>query len=109
LTFLVFNTMLDPVAGRHEEAAMRTKLTRMILASAAILAAAPSYAQTYDPNYPVCLQVYVPRGGYIDCSFTSLPQCQATASGRAAQCYANPYFAYAHKPRKPAYRSRRVH
>jgi hypothetical protein len=88
---------------------MRTNLIRMILASAAVLAVAPSHAQTYDPNYPVCLQVYVPRGGYIDCSFTSLPQCQATASGRAAQCYTNPYFAYAHKPRGSAYRNRRIH
>jgi hypothetical protein len=79
---------------------MRTKLTWAILASGAFLAVAPSHAQTYDPNFPVCLQVYVPRGGYIDCSFTSLPQCQATASGRAAQCYANPYFAYAQKPRR---------
>ncbi len=88
---------------------MRAGLTTMILLSATVLAAAPSHAQTYDPNYPVCLQVYVPRGGYIDCSFTSLPQCQATASGRAAQCYTNPYFAFAHPPRRPAHRHRRIH
>jgi hypothetical protein len=31
-------------------------------------------------------------GGYFDCSFTSLPQCQATASGRAATCDPNPYY-----------------
>ena len=37
---------------------MRTKLTWMILASGTFLAAAPSHAQTYDPNFPVCLQVY---------------------------------------------------
>ncbi len=79
---------------------MRTTLTWAILASGVFLTVAPSRAQTYDPNFPVCLQVYVPRGGYIDCSFTSLPQCQATASGRGAQCYANPYFAYAHKLRR---------
>ena len=85
---------------------MRSKLIRMMLASAAILATVPSQAQTYDPNFPVCLQVYAPRGGYIDCSFTSLPQCQATASGRAAQCYANPFFAQAHKRRAPVYRQR---
>jgi len=85
---------------------MRIKLTWMILASGTILAVAPLHAQTYDPNYPVCLQVYVPRGGYIDCSYTSLSQCQATASGRAAQCYTNPYYAYAHKPLGPVYRHR---
>jgi hypothetical protein len=27
-----------------------------------------------------------------DCSFSSLAQCQATASGRDAYCAANPYF-----------------
>jgi len=48
------------------------------------LTVAPSHAPTYDPNFPVCLQVYAPRGGYIDCSYTSLAQCQATASGRGA-------------------------
>ena len=87
---------------------MRTKLTWTILAGVAVLAITPSHAQTYDPNYPVCLQVYAPSD-YIDCSYTSLPQCQATASGRRAQCYANPYFAYAPKPRRPAYRHRRVY
>ncbi|HAR27635.1 MAG TPA: hypothetical protein DCS46_25170, partial [Bradyrhizobium sp.] len=28
----------------------------------------------------------------IDCSFTSLPQCQATASGRSATCSVNPFY-----------------
>ena len=87
---------------------MRSKLTWMVLVSATTLSVAPSHAQTYDPNYPVCLQVYAPRGGYIDCSFTSLPQCRATASGRAAQCYANPYYTLAHKPRGPVFRQRRI-
>jgi hypothetical protein len=64
-----------------------------ILATAAVLAAAPVRAQTYDPNYPVCLQTYGIDGGYIDCSYNSLPQCAQSASGRAAQCITNPYFA----------------
>jgi hypothetical protein len=68
-----------------------------ILASGTLLAVAPSHAQTYDPNYPVCMQVAEWGGLHIECSFTSLPQCAATASGRSAECYANPYFAYAHK------------
>ncbi len=59
----------------------------------AMLVAAPARAQTYDPNFPVCLQTYALGGGYIDCSFTSLAQCAASASGRAAQCLNNPYFA----------------
>ena len=64
-----------------------------ILTVVAVLAAVPARAQTYDPNYPVCLQTYGIDGNYIECSFTSLPQCAASASGRAAQCLANPYFA----------------
>lgn len=55
-------------------------------------AAAPSRAQTYAPDYPVCLHVYG-RINYYECRYTSLPQCNASASGRAAQCVVNPYFA----------------
>jgi hypothetical protein len=76
-----------------------------ILAIGTALMAAPAQAQTYDPRYPVCLQAYVIRGGYIDCSYFSLAQCRASASGRAAQCYVNPYFA--DRP-LPARRSRRA-
>ena len=65
-----------------------------ILAIAAASAAAPAQAQTYDPDYPVCLHVYG-RVSYYECTYTSLPQCNATASGRSAQCVINPYFAHA--------------
>ncbi len=67
-------------------------LTCTILAIGTLLAPAPAGAQTYDPKYPVCLQIYGIDGGYIDCSFTSLPQCAASASGRSAQCVNNPFF-----------------
>ena len=67
-------------------------LTCTILATGTLLAAAPAGAQTYDPKYPVCLQIYGIDGGYIDCSFTSLPQCAASASGRSAQCVNNQFF-----------------
>jgi hypothetical protein len=76
-----------------------------ILTIGTMLVAAPARAQTYDPNFPVCLQTYAP-GGYIDCSFTSLGQCAASASGRSAQCLNNPYFAQG--GRKPP-RQRRVY
>ena len=52
----------------------------------------PAVAQTYDPAYPVCLHVYG-RASYYECRYTSLPQCNASASGRSAQCVINPYFA----------------
>jgi len=63
-----------------------------ILTIGALLVAVPARAQTYDPNYPVCLQTYAIGGGSIDCSFTSLAQCAGSASGRSAQCLTNPYF-----------------
>jgi hypothetical protein len=82
-------------------------LALAILAITAVSAAAR--AQTYDPNYPVCLQVYG-LASYIECRYTSLPQCAASASGRAAQCVINPYFANAEEPMGPRHRwHRRVY
>jgi len=72
-----------------------------ILAIAAASTAAPAQAQTYDPNYPVCLHVYG-RINYYECSYTSLPQCNMSASGRPAQCEINPY--YAHASQEPSAR-----
>jgi hypothetical protein len=69
-----------------------------ILAIGAASAAAPAQAQTYDPNYPVCLQVYG-RINYYDCTYYTLPQCNASASGRAAQCVINHYVANAYQER----------
>jgi len=74
-----------------------------ILTLAWVLTATPAPAQTYDPNYPVCLQVYGRAGGYIACGYMSIAQCQASASGRAAQCITNPYFAGAVRRRHRAY------
>ena len=62
---------------------------------ATVLTAAPAQAQTYDPNHPVCLQTYAIGGGSIYCGYASLAQCAQSASGRAAQCITNPYFASA--------------
>jgi hypothetical protein len=63
-----------------------------ILAIGTALVAAPAAAQTYAPGYPVCLHVYGPVT-YYECRYTSLAQCNATASGRAAQCVVSPYAA----------------
>ena len=61
-------------------------------------AVTPARAQAYAPGFPICLRVYGVIT-YLDCSYTTLPECNATASGRAAQClvnpYPNPYFASA--------------
>jgi hypothetical protein len=48
-------------------------------------------AQTYDPHYPVCKELSEWGGWRIDCSFTLIAQCRASASGRAATCMLNPY------------------
>lgn len=81
------------------------RLAMAILALATVSVAAPAAAQTYDPAYPVCLHVYG-RATYWECRYTSLAQCAGAASGRAAQCDVNPYYAGA-KPRRqrqhPAY------
>jgi len=76
-----------------------------LTAIATLFVAADASAQTYDPRYPVCIEVYTIDGSTIDCSFTSIAQCAATASGQAAQCYANPMWcratnrAWAHRRR----------
>lgn len=82
-------------------------LAGAILGIATVSLAGPAEAQTYDPAYPVCLQIY--QGGiadyYFECAYTSMPQCQASASGRAAQCVVNPYYGKG----KPAPRKKRVY
>jgi hypothetical protein len=69
----------------------------LALATLAIGAAsivAPAQAQTYGSDYPVCLHVYGPNT-YYECRYTSIAQCNQSASGRAAQCETNPYAANA--------------
>ena len=70
------------------------RILALAILTMATAAAAPSArAQTYDPAYPVCLQVYQGMADfYFECSYTSLAQCNASASGRAAQCIVNPYY-----------------
>ena len=72
-------------------------LALAILTIATVSAAGPAEAQTYAPGYPVCLHVYGPIS-YNECGYTSLAQCNATASGRPAACMINPYFASAQQP-----------
>jgi hypothetical protein len=59
-----------------------------------LIAMTPASAQTYDPKYPVCMTLTEWGGPHIDCSFTSIPQCKETATGRAAECNVNPYYGY---------------
>jgi hypothetical protein len=74
-------------------------LALTIVAVATSLVSATARAQTYDPSYPICMQAYGGQAGYVDCSYTSLAQCNATASGRSGQCLVNPFFAHPNEGR----------
>ena len=68
--------------------------TALTILAATIALSAPAPAQTYDPSYTVCLQIY--QGGiadfYFECRYQTMGQCMASASGRSAQCVVNPYY-----------------
>jgi hypothetical protein len=69
-------------------------LALTILTMVSILAPGNARAQTYDPAFPVCMHVVYPRGAtYQDCSYYTMAQCAASASGRGFQCNPNPYYA----------------
>jgi hypothetical protein len=70
---------------------IRTILVAAATLGGIIAASGPVAAQTYGGDYPVCLQSYAPIQ-FIECRYTSIPQCQAAASGRSAMCLVNPYF-----------------
>ena len=72
------------------EAEMRA-LAGLIFGTAIIFSAEPAWAQTYDPKYPVCIEVLDSSGGRIECWFTSMEECKngSTSTGR---CFANPYY-----------------
>jgi len=69
------------------------KLMVAVLALALTVMSASVKAQMYDPRYPVCMHVYgLQTGERMDCDFTTIAQCQASASARGATCDINPYF-----------------
>ena len=59
-----------------------------LMAAGAVSVATPAAAG----GFPYCIKGCDFGAGAGDCSFSSLAQCQATASGRDASCAANPYF-----------------
>jgi hypothetical protein len=66
-------------------------------------------AHAFGERHPFCLQGDE-WPGLSNCRFDTYAQCQASASGRALTCIANPYFsgqsddpyAYPYRPRPPA-------
>jgi hypothetical protein len=84
-------------------------LALAILAIGTTSLAGPAQAQTFDPRYPVCMHV-VGAIIYDECRFSTLAQCAQSASGRAAQCNMNPYYAGAGVPAgRPNRRHSRVY
>ena len=61
-----------------------------LMAAGAVSAAVAMPASARE--FPYCIKGCDLGAGGGDCSFVSLAQCQATASGRDAYCAANPYF-----------------
>ena len=93
------------IKARKQEIMMRI-LVPAVLAMAAISTTPSAQAQTYDPKYPVCLQIFVRwNDSYFECAYTSLEQCRWSASGRSAMCVENPYFVG--KKASPGRRERR--
>src|SRR5215213_3872741 len=94
----VVGTLRKPLHADRGRLSMRI-LALAILAVVTVSAAPPVRAQTYDPKYPVCLQV---NNGwndyYFECSYTSLAQCNMSASGRSAYCLVKPCYTGAKSP-----------
>ena len=66
----------------------RAWLALMVAGAVSAAIAMPAVAR----GLPYCIKGCDFGAGAGDCSFSSLAQCQATASGRDASCAANPYF-----------------
>jgi hypothetical protein len=54
-------------------------LVLAILTISAASVVSSARAQAYDPAFSVCLHVFTPGINYYDCSYTSLPHCNASA------------------------------
>jgi Protein of unknown function (DUF3551) len=85
-------------------------LSLTILTIGTLSAAGPTRAQTYDPGYPVCMHITSTEATYEECHYSTMPQCAASAAGRAAQCNINPYYVGATaSPARRDQRHRRAH
>jgi Protein of unknown function (DUF3551) len=67
---------------------MRNALLALMACSVVGAVSAPAAAR----ELPWCIKGCDYASGLGDCSFATLQQCEATASGRLGYCAANPYF-----------------
>jgi hypothetical protein len=51
----------------------------------------PASAQSGISQYPFCMQG-VDNPGWSGCSFSTLGECQASASGTESECLSNPWY-----------------
>jgi hypothetical protein len=49
-------------------------------------------AQAANPHRPICLRDGVNGGGMWDCSYYTMDQCRAMASGNGGSCQPNPWY-----------------
>lgn len=70
------------LSARHAVAAV------VLACGGSVLAPVPAQALI---EYPYCMRVYT-RDQYEDCSYSTLAQCQLSASGRSAMCYRDPFY-----------------
>jgi hypothetical protein len=64
-----------------------------ILTIGTLSAVGQARAQKYNPAFPFCMHVFERRGiPYEDCSYYTMDQCRASASGRGFTCDPNPYY-----------------
>jgi hypothetical protein len=68
-------------------------LALAILAIGMVSETGQARAQTLDPAFPVCMHATLWGGAIEDCTYYTMAQCAQSASGRAGQCYINPYYA----------------
>ena len=66
-----------------------TILISLVMGSLAVICAAP--AEAVGTRHPYCMQGRS-SPGLSNCSFNSLRQCRASASGRSLTCIANPFY-----------------
>jgi hypothetical protein len=60
-------------------------LAGVIFGTAIIFSAEPTWAQTYDPKYPVCMEVNAGEDSHIECWFTSMEQCKNGSTGTVSR------------------------
>lgn len=76
---------------------MRAALFALLtIAGVSALGASPASAER---SYPYCMRTFGPTG-HVECDYSSLQQCKASASGRAAECYRDPFYPAYDEPRQ---------